>query len=267
VLSHFAGKEGPAGIGIYRLPDLAVEQTHRFPSSKRCDLVVSPDGQTIAVSFDRDGERFVELWSLEGLKSLRSFAKTKLESEVFIGSRLAFTPEGRLLAVADRPAFRTPWRIRLFNVATAEEHAELVGLEPGEPVTAIAVTADGQRLLAAGNGGVELWDLDRLPPLASVGGKPPSGRPPSGKGSKASSPPLKKDGSVGRDSAPGNAQDKPLDQRVRTWSSRDGKFKLRASLVRRDENTVTLKRADNGAEITVEIEKLGAADHNFLERH
>jgi hypothetical protein len=61
--------------------------------------------------------------------------------------------------------------------------------------------------------------------------------------------------------AGGKAQAPP---KVRTWTDRSGKFKLQATLVRVDGDKVLLKRAGDGKEIAVALDKLSDADHKYL---
>jgi len=50
----------------------------------------------------------------------------------------------------------------------------------------------------------------------------------------------------------------------RLWTSSDGKFKVQATLVERTEDSIQIKRVDNGKVITVLIDKLSEADTAYL---
>jgi formylglycine-generating enzyme required for sulfatase activity len=50
----------------------------------------------------------------------------------------------------------------------------------------------------------------------------------------------------------------------RLWASSDGKFKVQATLVERSEDSIQIKRVDNGKVVTVPIEKLSATDVAYL---
>ena len=51
---------------------------------------------------------------------------------------------------------------------------------------------------------------------------------------------------------------------VREWTDSTGKLKVMASLVKVEGDKVTLRRADNGKEVTLPIEKLSDADQEYL---
>ncbi len=55
-----------------------------------------------------------------------------------------------------------------------------------------------------------------------------------------------------------------LGQTYRVWTSRNGKFKIKAKLIRANDDTVTLE-TDQGKRIVVSIEKLSDADQQFIE--
>jgi hypothetical protein len=56
----------------------------------------------------------------------------------------------------------------------------------------------------------------------------------------------------------------PLSAAPRVWKSADGDRTVRAEFVRRDAETITLKRSDN-REVTIELDKLHADDRRWLE--
>ena len=52
---------------------------------------------------------------------------------------------------------------------------------------------------------------------------------------------------------------------VRTWKSAAGSHEVKASLVLSDKEKVVLKRAEDGIEVSVPLEKLSASDQQWLE--
>ncbi len=110
-------------------------------------LAFAPDGRTLAISYPADRAGLIELWDVVERKVLRRFT-TELGA-----NRLAFAPDGKTLAIArDNDA-----TVRLYDVPTGKEMAQLRGIEWG--VSALAYAGDGKFLAAAGGGEtVLLWD-------------------------------------------------------------------------------------------------------------
>jgi hypothetical protein len=52
----------------------------------------------------------------------------------------------------------------------------------------------------------------------------------------------------------------------RKWTSADGKFSIEAKFVRIQDGNVVLIRKDNGKEISVPLDKLGASDRVLARR-
>jgi WD40 repeat protein len=114
-------------------------------------LAISPDGKMLATSRSARLERnqIVEIWRLD-----EGELKHKLTSPGGSGGPLAFSDDGKLLAVGMRNALGP---IRIVSVETGERVAEITGFD-SEP-RALAFSNDG-RLLASslGNTTVLVWD-------------------------------------------------------------------------------------------------------------
>ncbi len=124
-----------------------------------------PNGFLTALAFSRDGktlaarapDRALYLWDTAGGKEPRVLGKTP--SAVGYGytafdnqNRMAFAPDGKLLAVVD------DWSIRLWDIAEGKEIRWLGG-HLG-PVSSIAFTPDGKRLVSlASDRGPRVWDV------------------------------------------------------------------------------------------------------------
>jgi hypothetical protein len=65
---------------------------------------------------------------------------------------------------------------------------------------------------------------------------------------------------------PTPAEPTAIAQRERRWTSADGRFTCVASVVRLDENSVTLRRSDSGQLITVPLDRISSTDRRLLLR-
>jgi WD40 repeat protein len=112
-------------------------------------LALSPNGKILAAGteWSEDG-RAVSLWDTATGKLLRLLPGYEEESYI---TSLAFTPDGRLLAVG---ASTSP--LRLWDVATGKRVYEL----PERGVTAVDFSKNGKALAAGGcDGLVRIWDV------------------------------------------------------------------------------------------------------------
>lgn len=111
----------------------------------------SPDGKTLA-SVDRNPNS-LRLWDVATGELI-----VLLEDH---GAQLAFSPDGKCLAVVSGGSERTARDVRLWDVETLDLERRIRGLE--YETTAVAFSEDG-RLLATGStlpGNVELWDVEK----------------------------------------------------------------------------------------------------------
>lgn len=117
-------------------------------------LAFSPDGKTLAAA-DAKGSRVV-LWAVESGMELPPISPKGAESV----RCLKFSPDGKVLAIGDGKVL---W---IWDLAAGKErhrieefdfHGEKIAPAPG----AVAISADGKRLAAPGNGRKALlWDLE-----------------------------------------------------------------------------------------------------------
>ncbi|GIM93757.1 caspase, EACC1-associated type [Paractinoplanes toevensis] len=127
------------------------------------DLAQSGDGAFVAVS---TGDTLV-------LRDPRSAAVISEFGDGELNGPVALSTDGRLLAVGvgpDSPEANTEDmrdlprpRVRLYGLADPAHPVSLAVLETGDTsITAVALTADGRTLTAAGhNGRIRLWDVTR----------------------------------------------------------------------------------------------------------
>jgi WD40 repeat protein len=109
-------------------------------------LAFAPDGRTLATGQQYGGE--VQVWDLASGR-----VAAALQQRLKFINHLAYSPDGRLLAVA------LGWSAALWDVARREETVSLRGKHTGT-VWSVAFTPDGQTLMTgSGDGTVKLWDV------------------------------------------------------------------------------------------------------------
>jgi WD40 repeat protein len=82
-------------------------------------LALSDHGKSLAVVFGRHAGQFLQLFETETLRE-----KVRLDAKPFTLEHIAFSPDGRRLAIKDWPrngADRGPYQVRLLDVATGKE--------------------------------------------------------------------------------------------------------------------------------------------------
>jgi WD40 repeat protein len=136
----------------------AVYQSTSTPNQENLDQVlISPAGQTLVAADDLGN---VYVWNLSGGAPviLTGAAATAHAS----GSKVAFSPDGKTLAIAGKHS------VRLWNVATHAVTATLTGT--GTSPEAVAFAPDGKTLAAGDrNGDIYLWNLTTRQPATVTG--------------------------------------------------------------------------------------------------
>lgn len=104
--------------------------------------------------------------------------------------------------------------------------------------------------------------IDPANPTAALGPEPEGGYVVAYRDARAMRMPLDELlAALGLDEAPVPTTDAP---KARTWTDATGKFKIEATLVSVADGKATLKRSDNGTEIAIPVDKLSAADQEYL---
>jgi WD40 repeat protein len=135
----------------------------------------SPDGRLLAVEFSEIGSETVVLFDVStgasrlSLPTERKHGVRKSDP----GKRVAFTPDGAILATASLSE-----NIVLWDLKTGKKLRELVG--HSDPVVAISISADGRMLASCaskrysssqwGDHTIRLWDVQTGRPLATIAG-------------------------------------------------------------------------------------------------
>jgi Tol biopolymer transport system component len=127
-----------------------------------CPAVFSPDGRTLASACltesarGDDLQRTFRVWEVTTGTPIRSFKGNPSS----VGAA-AFSPDGKLLAVATRGRGELRQRICLWDVESGKElpPIEETQNETPEPVALLTFSPDGRALAAGGGGPVQLWEL------------------------------------------------------------------------------------------------------------
>ncbi len=114
----------------------------KLPQTYPTDAKFSPDGKWIAVL----GLGRVSLWDAATGRTVR-----RLEKLLNTGRRLAFSPDGRLLAACGNVTV-------VWDMATGQPRLTLQGHQ--QPIEAVAFSTDGKRLATADHQTVRVWALD-----------------------------------------------------------------------------------------------------------
>jgi WD40 repeat protein len=132
------------------------KEIRQFPAARLAlpvqMLTFSPDGKTLATyTYDR----IVRLWDLAEGKELKQIKLSPADAGSpaigYQGAQIAFTPDGKSLAVVD------DWVLRIFDVEEGKEQ-RLLGGHTG-PISAVSVVPDGSGIVSiARDRTARVWD-------------------------------------------------------------------------------------------------------------
>jgi WD40 repeat protein len=222
-----------SSIKVYSAVDLKEERSHSFLTNSFVGIALSPDGKTLAVASTGGGLRWLQLWNLETLKAEKTLSEVGGALNKCAGQiKLEFTGGGALVAMCDEIDPDKPYRLKVWNVKTGQEHATLTGHTTDSQVQSMAVSSDGKLLVTSDlKKIVRVWEIPPVPGTGKVGAAPAE----------------------------------PSDEtEARTWITADGKFQVEATFVKRQGNSIVLKRKDTGKEIIISLQRLSKQDRAFL---
>ncbi len=135
-------------LRVWTREELAQKRPTRRPFKVRepgffASVSFSPNGQQIATL----SQGILQRWSLDGQRL--GEIKTK-------GKNVSFSPDGQLVAIADREGKVGLWSLTDPNPQQPQEE-----FDTGQPIWSISFSPDGQRLAMGGQkGGVQLWSRE-----------------------------------------------------------------------------------------------------------
>jgi WD40 repeat protein len=137
-------------------PELVVQTGHQEQISS---VAFSADSRLIATGDDRGSTR---IWETSTGKQLRALGGD-------FGDHVGFSRDGRRLAASrygfsSGPNAEIP--VKVWDVATGQDVRSLSF--PGEALKALALSADGAVLAAAGDGGVRVWNVETGEQVAHI---------------------------------------------------------------------------------------------------
>jgi WD40 repeat protein len=210
--------------------------------------------------FSRDGKELlgycshgygVFIWEIQSGKLLKQIGPEEMSRDFCAH----FSGDGTLLAT------RTPnWEAIVWDPRSGQKLFRLPGPQP--QMNSLCFSA-GSTLLAIGSGAqniVRVWELPLNDQVADAAddaradGTNSAGPPREGKPTTSEAEPAPK---------PIDKTDVPPKRAIRTWTSADGKFTVRAQFVKAIAGVVHL-RLENGRTVQVSMEKLSEEDRRFL---
>lgn len=125
-------------------------------------LALSPDGRRVALS----GAKGTVIADTQTLATLVKFSGARGAMDV------AWTPDGKRLAMAANPAELTVWDARAGRQLAKLEKPKARVVEDGHHklIRAVAISPDGKWLVSGGNTEAELWDLQTFEHLTTIEG-------------------------------------------------------------------------------------------------
>jgi signal transduction histidine kinase len=141
-LERAAWRVGPGKVTVSRTQTDEPLLQFQGPLSLVTELQFSPDGLLLVAVF-QNGE--VNIWSLTNQSTVMKWKSGRSGSQL----SLAFSPESRLLAIADE----TP-QVRFLDLLAT---TELSPLQLGEPAGRVAFRPDGNMLALSVSNRIELW--------------------------------------------------------------------------------------------------------------
>ena len=117
----------------------------------RCAVVFSPDGRSLATT---SLDRTVKLW---GLATARQTARATLKRDLTPVKAVAYSPDGRTLAVGDGPT-DAPGTVALWDLTTRKLKAKFEDHE--RSIVAVEFSPDGMSLASGScDGAIRIWDV------------------------------------------------------------------------------------------------------------
>jgi WD40 repeat protein len=143
-----AGNWHGAGVKVWEVE--AGKLVADLPTPHHAAVLFSPDGKWLAVG--AAGEGYV----LREPGTWRTVRALPCENDLYQGGKMAFSPDGRVLALVSR---RT--EVKLIDPATGREFATLTPPRRSG-IGSLRFGPDGSWLAATENGGILVWDLRRV---------------------------------------------------------------------------------------------------------
>jgi WD40 repeat protein len=140
---------------------LSSQDSPKQVNDVECPIAFAPDGKTVISGTLAEGafgirpQRTFRVWNMATGAEVRSFK----DDSPSLGN-VAFSPDNRLLAVANGSTRGLPPRIRLWDVASSRA---LRPIEPAPDVHpasfSLAFSPDGKTLASSGGGPIQLWEV------------------------------------------------------------------------------------------------------------